>query len=115
VRTKGARWSPGGADRSWLLIKHRDDWAGDIDIAAFAPLSVKSEGDFADILSRDNPDIWQSQPPAKGGAAGAMYKSIIARAIEMRSSGSGSSSCSVSAEPTTKKTTAGNTPARKRR
>ena len=114
VRTKGARWSPGGADRSWLLIKHRDDWAGDIDIATFAPLSVKSEGDFADILSRDNPDIWQSQPPARGGEAGAMYKSIIARALEMRSSGSGSSSRSVSAEPTTKKTTAGKSPARKR-
>ena len=84
VRTKGARWSPAGADRSWLLIKHRDDWAGNVDITAFAPLSVKSEGDFADILSRDNPDIWQSQPPAKGGEAGAMYKSIIARATEMK-------------------------------
>ena len=84
VRTKGARWSPTGADRSWLLIKHRDDWAGDVDIAAFAPLSVKSEGDFADILSRDNPGAWQSQPPAKGGEAGAMYKSIIARATEIK-------------------------------
>ena len=84
VRTKGARWSPGGADRSWLLIKHRDDWAGDVDIAAFAPLSVKSAGDFADILSRDDPDIWQSQRPAKGGEAGAMFEAIIARATEIK-------------------------------
>ena len=52
VRTKGARWSSGGTDRSWLLIKHQDDWAGEVDIAEFAPLSVKSRGDFADILSR---------------------------------------------------------------
>ena len=115
VRTKGARWSPGGEDRSWLLIKHRDDWAGDVDIAAFAPFSVKSEGDFADILSRDNPDVWQSQRPAKGGEAGAMYNSIIARAIEMRSSGSGSSGGSGSAEPTTKKAAARKPQARKRR
>src|SRR5437868_5034722 len=49
VRTKGG-WSSrgGGDDRSWLLIKHRDEWSGDVDIADFAPLSVKSKGDFAD-------------------------------------------------------------------
>ncbi len=91
VRTKGAGWSSGGADRSWLLIKHRDDWAGDVDIAEFAPLSVKSEGDFAEILSADNPDIWQSNRPAQGGEAGAMFEKIIARALEMRSDRSGRS------------------------
>ena len=32
----------GGEGRSWLLIKHRDEWAGPVDIAEFAPLSVKS-------------------------------------------------------------------------
>src|SRR5689334_8711386 len=48
VRTKGGWAGSGGSDRSWLLIKHRDDWAGDVDIAEFAPLSVKSQGDFAD-------------------------------------------------------------------
>ena len=53
VRTKGG-WS-GGGDRSWLLIKHRDEWAGPVDIAGIAPLSVKSQGDFAEILSEDNP------------------------------------------------------------
>src|SRR5262245_8182033 len=56
VRTKG--WGGSGASRSdgrsWLLIKHRDEWAGPVDIAEFAPLSVKSGGDFADILSQDN-------------------------------------------------------------
>jgi bifunctional non-homologous end joining protein LigD len=43
VKTRGPR-DPSG--RSWLLIKHRDDWSGDVDIAQFAPKSVKSEGDF---------------------------------------------------------------------
>src|SRR5918998_3517607 len=71
VRTRGG---PGGdPGRSWLLIKHRDEWAGDVDIAEFAPLSVKSEGDFADILAQENPDIWQSHRPAQGGETGAMF------------------------------------------
>ena len=82
VRTKG-KWA-GGGDRSWLLIKHRDEWAGDVDIAEFAPLSVKSGGDFADILAQDNPDIWISHRPAEGGEAGAMFKKIIERALEMK-------------------------------
>src|SRR5947207_12350395 len=82
VRTKG-KWS-GGGDRSWLLIKHRDDWAGDVDIAEFAPLSVKSKGDFADILAEGNPDIWISHRPASGGEAGAMFEKIIAKALAMR-------------------------------
>src|SRR4029077_6067191 len=38
VRTKGGyAGQRGGGDRTWLLIKHRDDWAGDLDIAEFAP------------------------------------------------------------------------------
>src|SRR5204863_2263648 len=82
VRTKGS-WA-GGGDRSWLLIKHRDDWAGDVDIAEFAPLSVKSKGDFADILAEGNPDIWISHRPAQGGEAGALFQKIIERALEMR-------------------------------
>jgi bifunctional non-homologous end joining protein LigD len=89
VRTKGRGWSAGGADRSWLLIKHRDEWAGSVDIAEFAPLSIKSQGDFADILSADDPDIWRSNRPAKGGETGAMFEKIIARALEMREERSG--------------------------
>jgi len=84
VRTKGAWSARGGGDRSWLLIKHRDDWSGDVDIAEFAPLSVKSGGDFADILAGGNPDVWRSNPPAKSGDTGAMFEKIIARALEMR-------------------------------
>jgi bifunctional non-homologous end joining protein LigD len=89
VRTKGGYASRGQEGRSWLLIKHRDDWSsGELDIAEFAPLSVKSKGDFADILSQDNPDIWRSHRPAQGGETGAMFDKIIAQAMQMRS-GSG--------------------------
>lgn len=84
VRTKGGWAGSGGSDRSWLLIKHRDDWAGDVDIAEFAPLSVKSRGDFADILAQDNPAIWISHRPAEGGETGAMFKKIIERAVALR-------------------------------
>ena len=87
VRTKGGQWgarSSGGDGRSWLLIKHRDDWAGDIEIAEFAPLSVKSQGDLADILAQDNPDIWRSHRPAEGGDTGTLFKRIIERALEIR-------------------------------
>jgi bifunctional non-homologous end joining protein LigD len=82
VRT-GGRYPGGSGDRSWLLIKHKDEWAGDVDIATFAPLSVKSEGDFADILAGGNPDIWTSNRPAQGGETGAMFEKIIARALEL--------------------------------
>src|SRR5918992_835011 len=85
VRTKG-RWagSQGGGDRSWLLIKHRDDWAGEGEITEFAPRSVKSDGDFEDILAADNPDVWHSHRPAEGGEAGAMLAKIIERAAALK-------------------------------
>lgn len=84
VRTKGWGSRAPSDGRSWLLIKHRDGWSGDVDIAEFAPLSVKSGGDFADILSQDDPDIWVSNRPAQGGDAGALFAQIIARAAALR-------------------------------
>jgi bifunctional non-homologous end joining protein LigD len=84
VRT-GGRWGSSAGDaRSWLLIKHRDEWAGDVDITEFAPKSVKSEGDFEDILAADKPDVWESNRPAKGGEAGAMLATIIERAARLK-------------------------------
>jgi len=85
-RYPGAR---GGGERSWLLIKHRDDWSGDLDIAEFAPRSVKSDGDFADILAEDNPAIWESNRPAKGGDTGEAFEKIIARAVEIKAARTG--------------------------
>src|SRR5262245_17454043 len=81
-RFPGAR--SGGDGRSWLLIKHRDDWAGDLDITTFAPRSVKSDGDFADILGDKTPAIWHSNRPAKGGDTGAMFERIIAQAEKLK-------------------------------
>jgi bifunctional non-homologous end joining protein LigD len=85
VRT-GGRWaaSSGAEGRSWLLIKHRDDWAGDVDIIEFAPRSVKSDGEFEDILAADKPDVWKSNRPAKGGEAGEMLATIIERAARLK-------------------------------
>ena len=73
IRTKG------GDGRSWLMIKHRDEWAGPIDIATFAPLSIKSGGDFTDILAQESPDLWTSNRAAKGGQAH-MLK-VVERAV----------------------------------
>ena len=85
VKTSGRyAGSRGGGDRSWLLIKHKDDWSGDVDIAEFAPRSVKSDGDFEDILAEDNPAIWHTHRPAKGGDTGAAFEKIIARAVEIK-------------------------------
>src|SRR5437667_5901157 len=83
VRT-GGRYPGGSGDRSWLLIKHRDEWAGELDITAFAPKSVKSGGDFEDILAEDTPAVWHTNRPAKGGDAGAMLAKIIERAAQLK-------------------------------
>ncbi len=73
-----------GTKPSWLLIKHRDDWAGDLDITEFAPRSVKSDADFEDILASDQPDVWVSNRPAKSGDAGKMLATIIERAARLK-------------------------------
>jgi bifunctional non-homologous end joining protein LigD len=91
-RFPGARG--GDPDKSWLLIKHRDEWAGDLDIAAFAPRSVKSDGDFEDILAEDTPAIWHTNRPATGGDTGAMLARIIERAAAIRAQGSKASKAS---------------------
>ena len=69
-----------GEGRSWLLIKHRDDWAGPDRYRRVCALSVKSGGDLADILASDTPAIWTSNRPAKGGATGEMLAEIIEKA-----------------------------------
>jgi len=83
VRT-GGRGGGNQDARQWLLIKHRDDWSGDLDIAEFAPRSVKSDGDFEDILAADNPAVWTSNRPAKGGDTGALFAKIIERAVALK-------------------------------
>lgn len=92
VRTRG--WGQGKGrssdsrsandGRSWLLIKHKDEWAGDVDIIEFAPKSVKSEGELEDILAADDPDIWLTNRPVEGGATGAMLRGIIEKAARIK-------------------------------
>jgi bifunctional non-homologous end joining protein LigD len=74
----------GGPSRTWLLIKHRDEWSGDLDILTFAPRSVKSDGDFEDILAEETPAVWQSDRPAKGGETGALLAGLIEKAAAIR-------------------------------
>lgn len=71
VRTRGWGQRSGSRDdgRSWLLIKHKDEWAGDLDITGFAPHSVKSRGSFRDILAQDAPDVWLSNRGNTGDAS----------------------------------------------
>jgi bifunctional non-homologous end joining protein LigD len=83
VRTRGGPAGTDGQSRSWLLIKHRDDWAGNIDVTKLDK-SVKSFGGFEDILVADDPDIWHSHHPAKGGEAGAMLRKIIEKAAKIK-------------------------------
>ncbi len=92
VRTGGrGAGAHGGGDRSWLLIKHRDEWAGDLDITEFAPRSVKSGGDFEDILAEDSPDVWRANRPARSGETGAMLAAIIDRAARLKTARAASS------------------------
>jgi bifunctional non-homologous end joining protein LigD len=83
VRTRGYGGDR-GTGKSWLLIKHRDEWAGDLDIATFAPLSVKSGLDFHEILAEDNPDIWRTNRPVTGGETGAMLREIVEKAAALK-------------------------------
>jgi bifunctional non-homologous end joining protein LigD len=95
VRTRGysrrsSRDRAAGPDRaadsgkSWLLIKHRDEWSGDLDIAEFAPLSVKSGQDFHEILADDDPTVWRTNRPVEGGATGAMLQDVIEKAARLK-------------------------------
>jgi bifunctional non-homologous end joining protein LigD len=82
IRTRGFG---GGSKPSWLMIKHKDEWAGPVAITEFAPLSVKTpDADFADILAADNPAVWNSNAPAKSGDAGKLFARIIQQAVAMK-------------------------------
>lgn len=84
VRTRGYGT---GSKPSWLLLKHKDEWSGPLDITEFAPLSVKTpDADMADILAADTPALWKSNPPAKTGDTGKLFQRIIATALDLRAS-----------------------------
>ena len=67
VRTRDrSGTAPRQRGRNWLLIKHADFWSGPIDITEVAPLSVKSEGDFEDILARHEASGGGAPPTGTG-------------------------------------------------
>lgn len=86
VRTRTGPIGPNGKSRSWLMIKHRDKWAGNVDVTKLDK-SVKSFGGFEDILAKDKPDIWKSRRPAEGGETGALLTSIIEKAAKIKLGG----------------------------
>jgi bifunctional non-homologous end joining protein LigD len=87
VRTRGYGGGRGGGKSegksSWLLIKHRDEWSGDLDITTFAPLSVKSKQDLHEILADEQAATWQTNRPA-GGTANAMLRQVIEKAAALK-------------------------------
>jgi bifunctional non-homologous end joining protein LigD len=91
VRTKGPYSRRSTSDesspsRSWLLIKHRDEWAGEIDVTRKFPDSVKSFKDFPQILADEKVEVWESHKPAQGGATGKMLQQIIDEAAKLKAS-----------------------------
>jgi ATP-dependent DNA ligase len=93
VRTRGGygrapATAPGASlddGRSWLLIKHRDEWSSSqLDITDFAPLSVKTEFDFPEILEQDVPDVWISNKGARKTASTESLAKIVKKVEEYR-------------------------------
>jgi bifunctional non-homologous end joining protein LigD len=110
VRTRGYGGRGGSSDsgKSWLLIKHRDDWSGDLDITEFAPLSVKSNQDLHEILAQDTPAQWVSHRGG-GEAGGAILRSIVDRAAALKAdrAGDAAGEDAPSPRPRARKTAAG--------
>ncbi len=83
VRTRGYPSAGSGqapSENSWLLIKHKDEWSGPLDITTFAPKSVKSDGDFEDILAAEDAALWTTNPP--GSARGLPRSERLLKVIE---------------------------------
>jgi bifunctional non-homologous end joining protein LigD len=116
VRTKG--WGgagKGGSDsgKSWLLIKHRDDWAGPIDITTFAPDSVKSGSGFRDILMQEAPDIWRSHQPEAGVQGLDALRKIAEKVIALEGEAPAGETGATAKAPSAKKASPKKAPAKK--
>ena len=81
IRTKGPSYGDG---RSWLLIKHRDDWSGAVDIAEFAPLSVKSGGDLRRHPRGRHTRRLDVPQAGQGRSDGKMLAEIIQKAAQKK-------------------------------
>jgi len=88
VRTRGwggskAGTKPSDSSKSWLLIKHKDEWSGPIDITTFAPKSVKSGGGFRDILLQEAPGVWNSNRRGSGPQGDDALRKIAEKVIAL--------------------------------
>jgi bifunctional non-homologous end joining protein LigD len=101
VRTRGYGGRRGEAPRgeSWLLIKHRDDWAGPIDITRFAPASVKSGGSFRDILLQESPGVWKGNPGSSATGSDAALAKIVQKVVALEEEEGRADSASGAAPP----------------
>lgn len=104
IRTRGT-----STDKErWLLIKHKDHWAGEVEITSLAALSVKSFGDFPDILRTAGvPPAWRKLLPIQSGESAAALREIIASADRPARSGRASRSGRVAKSAAAKKLPAG--------
>jgi bifunctional non-homologous end joining protein LigD len=116
VRTKG--WGgrrpgekPAADGKSWLLIKHKDEWAGPVDITTFAPNSVKSGGTFRDILLQEAPDVWESHRPGTGAGGDAALRKIAEKVAALEEA---PATAAAAKDATKKRTTAAATPTAKK-
>ncbi len=80
VLVRTGKSTPTGERETWLLIKHRDTWAGDIDVAKVASRSVKSDKDFEGILK--DADVWESRQPGKEDLRAIVEKVVALREKE---------------------------------
>lgn len=71
-----------GGKPQWLLIKHRDQWSGEIDVTQAAPDSVKSFQDMSGVL-RDAgvPEAWKRELPMKSGEAAEKMRAVVKGAL----------------------------------
>lgn len=73
-----------GGPRSWLLMKQRDAWADERDVTRTDPLSVASGADFPGILASQPAWPWPGKPPVSGGETGALFRTIMSAAAQIR-------------------------------
>jgi bifunctional non-homologous end joining protein LigD len=73
VRTRGRPGGDASSRPAWLLIKHRDEAASDVDIAERAPRSVVSQRLLAEIAWQEGGDVTK----AAGGDPTAALQSLV--------------------------------------
>jgi bifunctional non-homologous end joining protein LigD len=122
VRTRG--WGGGQKDgktssrpsdpsKSWLLIKHRDEWSGPIDITTFAPDSVKGGGGFRDILMQEAPGVWRSNRGASGAQGDEALRKIVEKVIALEEETAGAAETAPADATTPPRTSSSRAPTKK--